>query len=106
MDHGLRDLEKEWRKGNGLQGSVAYLMALLRIGYVTRIECLLAWRICRLEWIAQGSNGDYVSSGTSFDPENPSMANDVLRVLFGEDPPIRNHVADNVLANFQRRGIL
>jgi hypothetical protein len=85
-DERLRELERIWASSDATpEVAAAYLHELLRAGEVTRTECALAWRISRLEGQA---NGSIERGQTRFDPSRPTMAEAILSVLFGNDPPL------------------
>lgn len=96
-DSRLQDLKRAWEQHAATdEGTVAYLAELLRAGLVTHNECVLAWRLHRVETVvASGTaaaapilmTGSWEDSGR-FNPDVPIMCRAVLYVLLGTDPVI------------------
>lgn len=85
-DERLRALERNYQAGDASNDDcVAYLRELLRTGKVTQNECVLAFRLARLEFVLENR---IPLIPVAFDVEDSRVAVPVLRVLYGPAPSI------------------
>ena len=85
-DDRLRELERAYQAGASSGGDdVAYLHELLRAGEATRTECMLAFRIARMEFVLENR---LPLIPVAFDLEDPRVAVPILRVLKGPVPTL------------------
>ena len=99
-DDKLRELERAWVDTIDPPGevAVAYLAELVRTGRVTNLECVLAWRICRLESMFHEGR-PMGGLERPFNPSSAHHARSALEVLFGRAPVLSvEHSVEQSLA--------